>query len=141
MEILDEQPTEEASQMEYQSNNESLHFHDSNIITVGESSNHNNVNDSSNDKSDVFQSKGKNLPPKLAEIKQNTSELLILTQTIAIAIRHKLTHEATVSILKLLISIMNNSNLPSTKKNLWEELLTREPREVSASDFDETEIC
>ena len=86
MEILDEQPTEEASQMEYQSNNESLHFHDSNIITVEESSNNNNVNDSSNDKGDVFQSnigmfdlKGKNLPAKLAEIKQNPSELQILT--------------------------------------------------------------
>ena len=71
----------------------------------------------------MFDLKGKNLPPKLAEIKQNTSELQILTQTIAIAIRHKLTHEATVSNLKLLISIMNNSNLPSTKKNLWEALL------------------
>ena len=96
MEILDEQPTEEASQMEYQSNNESLPFDDTNIITVEESSNNNNLNDNSNDKSDVFQSnigmfdlKGKNLPPKLAEIKQITSELQILTQTIAIAIRHK----------------------------------------------------
>ena len=66
MEILDEQPTEKASQMEYQSNNESLHFE--------ESSNNKNVND----KSDVFQIntgmfdlKGKNLPPKLAEIKQH----------------------------------------------------------------------
>ena len=66
----------------------------------------------------MFDLKGKNLPPKLAEIKQNTSELEILMQKIAIAIRHKLTHEATVSILKLLISIMNNSNLPSTEKNL-----------------------
>ena len=67
--------------MEYQSNNESLHFDDSNIITVAESSNNNNVNNSSNDKSDVFQSntgmfdlRGKNLPPKLTEIKQNISD-------------------------------------------------------------------
>ena len=71
MEILDEQPTEEASQMEYQPNNESLHFDDSNIITVEESSNNSNVNDSSNDKSEAFQSntgmfdlKSKNFSPK-----------------------------------------------------------------------------
>ena len=126
MRILDEQPTEEASQIECQSNNGSLHSDDNSIETVEESSNNNNVNDKSNvfeSYTGIFNLKDKNLPPKFVKIRPNTTELQILSQTIAIAMRHKLTYEATLSIFKLIKSITSNSNLPSTKKSLWRALL------------------
>ena len=63
------------------------------------------------------------MPPKFVKIRPNTTELQILSQTIAIAIRHKLTYEATLSIFKLIKSITSNSNLPSIKKSLWRALL------------------